>query len=173
MIVKQLELAQVDESIQACYLADLLMIKNYFFNLSLPWALLSVNHDPSSGRFIFSLCSALRHLIVLLLCLQVICDHLGVHFDITLVDFGRVFVANLKSIKLLQTWQPFENVCAIVWFCRCRVALEAKLLKVPAILGDMVKLAKIIYPIVPQIQMYKLWLALHTLDLPYEIVVQI
>ena len=36
VIVEKFELAKVDEGVEAGYLADLLVVENYFFNLSLP-----------------------------------------------------------------------------------------------------------------------------------------
>ena len=115
MIVEELELTQVGKVVKAADLADLLVVKNNLLYLSFPWVM-RINNYTSSNCLSFCYLLAFRrfHLVVFLLSLQVVCDHLGIHLDRSLVNYGRVFVTELEPVKFLQCWQLLEDVGSIV-----------------------------------------------------------
>ena len=89
MVVEEFELAQVDIGVETGDFAYLLVVEDNLLDLPLPCSL-RVNYDACCGglRLCLLLCLTLFHLIVLLLCLQIVSDHLWVHLDSTLVDAG-------------------------------------------------------------------------------------
>ena len=117
------------------------MIENDLFDLLVPRVAL-VSDDASSGSISLGLGRTLiwRDDVVLLLCLQVLLNHDRVHLDRPLVDDGRVFLAELQAVQLLQAGQLLEDARPVVRLRRGGVALEAELLEAGAVLHNMVKL---------------------------------
>jgi len=90
-----------------------------------------------------------------------------------LIHYRRVFLAELEAIEFLESGQLLEDAGSVVGLSRGWVALEAELLEARTVLNDVGKLADIFDPVVSQIKIGELSLALHVLDLPDEVVVQV
>ena len=100
-------------------------------------------------------------------------NHFGVHFDRTLVDIGLVTLSDAQAIQFLQIRELLKNDWPVAGFRRCWVALEAKFLQSCAILNNVVKLAQIFDPVMPQVKIHKFLLIRQILNLTHEVVIEV
>ena len=105
--------------------------------------------------------------------LQVVLYHFWVHLDCTLVDSSLISLSNAQSIKFLQVRKLLEYDWPVASFSGCWVAFESEFFKSSAVLHDMIKLAQIFDPVVPQVKIDKFLLIREILDLTDEVVIEV
>ena len=99
--------------------------------------------------------------------------HFWVHLDCALVNSCLISLSNAQAIKFLQVRKLFENNWPVASFCGCRVAFESELFKSCAVLHDVIKLAQILDPVVPQVKIDKFLLIRQILDLSDKVVIEV
>ena len=105
--------------------------------------------------------------------LQIVLYHFWVHLDCALVDSSLISLSNAQSIKFLQVRKLLEYDWPVTSFCGCWVAFESELFKSRTVLHNMIKLAQIFDPVVPQVKIDKFLLIRQILYLTDKVVIEV